>query len=70
MKKTPNNIIKGFFHKKQEYNILDIYHGFMVTYGYINFNEFKKMDAWLMSELVARINKDNEKGNSGGRKFR
>jgi len=33
----------------------------MVTYGYIPFEEFKKMDANLVDELMIRIQKMNEK---------
>ena len=44
----------------QEYDLLDVYHVFMKTYGYIPFDDFKHIDASLVDELSTRINKDNE----------
>lgn len=53
------------FGKSQEYNILDVYHYLMIHYGYIPFEDFKKMDANLVNELLERLNKMNEKINKG-----
>lgn len=51
------NISDKIFGRKKESNIIDVYHCLMVTYGYIPFDEFKKIDAWLVDELVSKINK-------------
>ena len=62
------NIQNKIFGKESEYNILDVYHYLMVSYGYINFEEFKKIDANLVNELVFRINKMNKENSSTGRR--
>ena len=56
------------FGKDREYNLIDIYHYLMSSYGYIPFEEFTSMDAGLVNELVERINKDNKKANKPGRR--
>lgn len=62
------NIKQRIFGKQKEYNVLDIYHYMMIHYGYIPFEDFKKMDAYLVDELINRINKMNEKENRSGRR--
>lgn len=52
-----NNIFKKVFGKSREYNLIDVYDYLMTEYGYISYEEFKKMDALLVDELVTRINK-------------
>ena len=51
--------------KSKEYNLLDSWHSLMIHYGWIPFNEFKKLDAHLVNELMIRINemiKQNKQG--------
>lgn len=55
-----NNILNKVLGKNKEYNLIDVYHTLMVSYGYIPFEEFKKMDALLVDELMRRIQKMNE----------
>ena len=62
------NIKNQVFGKQKEYNLIDIYHYLMVSYGYIPFDDFKKMDASLVDELMIRINKMNKKGSSFGKR--
>ncbi len=63
--------LKGrIFNKSKEGNIIDSYHYLMVHYGYIPFEDFKKMDAFLVDELISRLNKMNEESNKGGTKGR
>jgi len=57
------NLKNRIFGKSKEYNILDVYHYLMINYGYIPFNDFKKMDALVVDELIERLNKMNEKSN-------
>ena len=57
------NLKNKVFGKSQEYNLIDVYHYLMVSYGYIPFEEFKKMDAYLVGELVGRLNEMNKKAN-------
>ena len=63
-----DNLKNKIFGNSNEYNLLDVYHYLMVSYGYIPFEEFKKMDAVLVDELVVRINKMNKEGSSPGRR--
>lgn len=56
------NISDKIFGRKKESNIIDVYHYLMIHYGYIPFDDFKKMDAGLVDELVSRINEMNKKG--------
>ena len=60
---------QSFFGRKKEqsYLIIDIYDYLMHEYGYIPFEDFKKMDAQLVNELVERINKRNEKQNQASK---
>ncbi len=51
------NLQNRLFGKRKEWNILDTYHYLMINYGYIPFEEFKKMPAELVDELVNRLNK-------------
>lgn len=64
------NLQNRIFNKAKEHNIVDVYHYLMIHYGYIPFDEFKKMDAHLVDELVTRINKMNEKANNQGKSRR
>lgn len=61
-------IKKGLF-KQKEYDILDIWNYLMLNYGWIPFEEFKKLDAEIVNELVERLNELNKK-NKGLRRFR
>ncbi len=65
------NLQNRVFGNQKEYSFLDTYHRIMTVYGYIDFEEFKKMDAGLVDELMNRIIKDNETVPSGraGRKL-
>ena len=67
-KSNVDNIKQQIFGKQKEYNLIDTYHYLMVSYGYIPFKDFKKMDASLVDELTIRINKMNEKDGSAGRR--
>jgi hypothetical protein len=49
------------FKKEVEYTIIDTYDYLMCAYGYIPYEEFKKMDAFLVSELIKRIKNRDEK---------
>ena len=48
------------FEKGRENNVLDIWHYLMVHYGWIPFNEFKKLDSGIVDELIIRLNKMNK----------
>ena len=56
-----NDLRNRLFNKKKDYNLIDIYDYLMTEYSYIPFEDFKKMDATLVNELVIRINNRNEK---------
>ena len=59
--RAPNNLKDKIFDKKKNnVSVIDVYHYLMIHYGYIPFEEFKKMDAFLVDELVNRLNKMNE----------
>ena len=51
--------------KSKEGSIIDTYHYLMIHYGYIPFDDFKKMDAHVVDELVGKLNKMNEKSKKG-----
>ena len=68
MQNKLEGIKNSVFGKQKEYNLIDVYHYLMVSYGYIPFEDFKKMDASLVDELITRINKMNKKGSSTGRR--
>jgi len=53
------------FNKRRESNILDSWHYLMIHYGWIPFEEFKKIDAYLVDELIKRLNELNRQ--YGGR---
>lgn len=61
----PNNDLRKLsnriFSKEKEVSIIDTYHYLMIHYGYIPFEEFKKMDASLVEQLVIKLNKMNER---------
>lgn len=40
--------------------LIDIHHEFMKAYGWISFDEFKKIKIAQMNALLERINKDKE----------
>ena len=65
------NLKSKVFGKSKEYDVIDVYHYLMINYGYIPFEDFKKMDAYLVNELVSRINEMNEKmkPKKGGKKW-
>ena len=64
VKKTQvNNLLGKIFGKKGDQNLLDVYHYLMINYGYIPYEEFKKMDAHVVNELVSRLNKMNQEAN-------
>lgn len=58
-----SNLKDQIFKKGKEPNVLDSYHYLMIHYGYIPFEDFKKMDASLVDELITRLNKMNEEQN-------
>lgn len=62
------NIQNRIFGKVKKTNLLDSWHYLMVHYGYIPFEEFKKMDAYIVDELIERLIKMNEQNKSGGKK--
>lgn len=64
------NLQNRIFGKSKEHNIIDVYHYLMINYGYIPFEDFKKMDALIVDELVKRLNEMNEKANKGSPKGR
>jgi len=53
------------FNKRRESNILDSWHYLMIHYGWIPFEEFKKIDSYLVDELIKRLNELNRQ--YGGR---
>lgn len=69
-KKQINKIMDRVFNKTKEQDIIDIYHFFMVNYGYIPFEEFLKMDAHLVGELILRLNKMIKEQNKQGKSSR
>jgi len=42
----------------------------MLNYGWINFEEFKKMDAHVVGELIERCNKMNQEQNRQTRRMK
>lgn len=69
---TLDNIKKRVFGKQKgnnEYNLIDIWHYLMMHYGYIPFEEFKKMDANLVEELLDRLEKLNRTPPKGRNKW-
>lgn len=54
--------------KSGKFDLIEVYHFLMVHYGYIPFEEFKKMDSLLVNELVGKINKMNKEENKPRRK--
>lgn len=63
-----DKINEQIFGRSKEYNLIDIYHCLMCSYGYIPFDDFKDMDAGLVNELVNRINEMNKKSTQTGRR--
>lgn len=57
------NLKSKLFGKSKGYDIIDVYHYLMMHYGYIPFEDFKKMDAYVVDELVERLNEMNKKAN-------
>lgn len=57
------NLQSRVFNNKKEYNFLDVYHTLMSSYGYIPFEEYLKMDAGVVDELMNRICKDSAVAN-------
>lgn len=57
-----------FGDKDKESSLIDIYHYLMIHYGYIPFEDYKKMDAALVNNLVDILNEMNKK-NKGGKKW-
>lgn len=50
------NIRNRVFNKKgKELDLIDVYHIFMIHYGYFSFTEFISMDSMLKDELLNRI---------------
>jgi len=65
-----DSINRRIFGKEKAYDLWDVYHCLMISYGYIPFDDFQKMDADLVNGLVIRINKMNEKGSNAGKRGR
>jgi len=70
MQNPISNLQRRILSKSKEPNIIDEYHYFMVHYGYIPFDDFKKMDALLKDELIKRINEDNKRNKFTKRKMK
>lgn len=64
------NRIQSRIHGKEETNLLDIWNYLMIHYGWIPFEEFKKLDASIVNELVSKLNKMNENQNKQLRRRR
>ena len=62
-KNQVSSLLNKVFGKKGDQNLLDVYHYLMINYGYIPYEEFKKMDAHVVNELVSRLNKMNQEAN-------
>jgi len=69
-KQKLNNLQNRIVGKYKEYNILDSWHYLMIHYGWIPFEEFKKIDAHLVDELITRLNEMNKQGNTPNRRIR
>lgn len=55
-KQPIENLKDRVFNKKgKTLDLFDIYHIFMVSYGYIPFNDFRDMDVLLKNALLKRI---------------
>jgi len=52
------------FRKEKEADVIDSWNYLMLHYGWIPFNEFLKIEAYLVNELIKRLNELNEKNNS------
>jgi len=70
MQNPISNLQRRILSKSKEPNIIDEYHYLMVHYGYIPFDDFKKMDALLKDELIKRINEDNKRNKFTKRKMK
>ena len=66
-KQRLQNIRNRITCKSKEYNLLDSWHHLMINYGWIPFEDFKKMDAYIVDELIKKINKMNEQQNKSMR---
>lgn len=49
-----------FGEKEKESDVIDSWNYLMQNYGWIPFEEFLKIDAFLVNELIDRLNKMNE----------
>lgn len=56
------------FNKEKEYDPIEVYHFFMLYYGYIPFRDFNDMDAGIKERLVELLNEYIKKSN-GGKKW-
>ena len=59
-KKRFQNLQNRISGRNKEYNFLDSWHYLMLNYGWIPFEEFKKMDAHVIEEIIERCNKTAE----------
>lgn len=60
-KKLKNISQRVFGEKEKETDIIDSWNYLMLNYGWIPFEEFLKIDAFLVNELIERLNEMNEK---------
>lgn len=65
-----DSLKKRVFGKEKKTDLIDTYHYLMIHYGWIPFGEFKKLDAYLVGELVNKLNKMNEQQNKQFRRKR
>ena len=63
MKEMSNleNLKNRVFGGEKETDIIDSWNYLMMNYGWIPFDEFLKLDAHILNELIERLNKLNEK---------
>lgn len=47
----------------KEYDPIEVWHYFMISYGYIPFDDFMSMDAGIKDKLIGFINEYNKKMN-------
>lgn len=70
MQNKISEIKNRIFGKSRETTILDRWNYLMLHYGWIPFEEFKKLDAYIVDELIIKLNKMNEKANKSSRRRR
>ncbi len=51
------------FKKSKEYDLIEVWHYLMLSYGYIPFDDFLNLDAGIKDKLITLLNEKNKKEN-------